>query len=245
MPPTPWSPMPRMPSESVATSRSTSSAPRPVLRSDVLDVLGVVDGQVDPARAAELVAEPLDRLPDGRGVDDRQHLLEVLGQQPVEQHLVAVAQVGQVDALGQIVRLPAVLRVDPPQLAVQRQTPRGQQPVQARARALVRGERRAAVDHRVREDRPAASADPERIASLSREPSSYGPSYIAPTLRSTFSLPRACPSSPHPGYQRVVLRFRSRAAATGSACEGCFGVAGADEPRRGRRLRSGRQQQRE
>ena len=35
MPPTPWSPIPRMPSESVATSRSTSSAPSPVLRSAV------------------------------------------------------------------------------------------------------------------------------------------------------------------------------------------------------------------
>ena len=34
-PPTPWSPMPRMPSESVATSMSTSSARIPVLRSAV------------------------------------------------------------------------------------------------------------------------------------------------------------------------------------------------------------------
>ncbi len=32
IPPTPWSPIPRMPSESVATSRSTSSPPSPVLR---------------------------------------------------------------------------------------------------------------------------------------------------------------------------------------------------------------------
>ena len=79
MPPTPWSPIPRMPSESVATSRSTSSAPRPVLRSASLDVLGVVDRQVHPPRAAELVGELLDRQPDGRGVDDRQHLLDVLG----------------------------------------------------------------------------------------------------------------------------------------------------------------------
>ena len=88
-----------------------------------LDLLGVVDRQVHAAGAAELVAEPLDRQPDGGGVDDGQHLGDVLGQQPVEQHLVAVPQVRQVHPLAQVVGLLAVLGVDPPQLAVQRGDP--------------------------------------------------------------------------------------------------------------------------
>ena len=43
-------------------------------RNACLDVLGVIDRQVDAARAAVLVAVPLDRLADRRGVDDRQHV---------------------------------------------------------------------------------------------------------------------------------------------------------------------------
>ena len=129
MPPTPWSPMPRMPSESVATSRSTSSGPEAVVAQGRLDVLRVVDRQVDPARAPVLVAEPFDRPADGRGVDDREHLLDVLGEQPVEQDLVAVAQVGQVDVPGQVVGLALVLGVDPPQLAVDGGHPAGSSPV--------------------------------------------------------------------------------------------------------------------
>ena len=57
-----------------------------------LDVVGCVDGQVDAAGPAVLMAEASDRLADRRGVDDRQHLLEVLGEQPEEQHLVAIPE---------------------------------------------------------------------------------------------------------------------------------------------------------
>src|SRR6185436_2246121 len=49
-----------------------------------LDVVEVVDREVDPAGAAELAGELFDRQPDGGGVDDRQHLLDVLGEQLVE-----------------------------------------------------------------------------------------------------------------------------------------------------------------
>ena len=45
----------------------------------------------------------VDRLAHGGGVHDRQHLFEVLGEQPVEQNLVAVAHVGQENVLGQVV----------------------------------------------------------------------------------------------------------------------------------------------
>ena len=133
MPPTPWSPMPRMPSESVATSRSTSSGSETGVPQGGFDVLGVVDGQVHAAGAAELVAEPFDRHADGRGVDDGQHLGDVFGQQPVEQHLVAVPQVRQVHPLPQVVGLLAVLRVHPPRLTLQGGHPGGSSPVNPNA----------------------------------------------------------------------------------------------------------------
>ena len=89
-----------------------------------LDLVRMVDRQVHPPSPAELVAEPLDRQPDRGGVDDRQYLLDVLGEQLVEQHLVAVAQVSQIHPLTQVVGLLAVLGVGPPQLAVQRRDSR-------------------------------------------------------------------------------------------------------------------------
>ena len=88
------------------------------------DVLRVVDRQVDAAGAAELLAEPLDRQADRRGVDDGQHLGDVLGEQPVEQHLVPIAEIGQVHPLPQVVGLLEVLGVDPAQLAFQGASPR-------------------------------------------------------------------------------------------------------------------------
>jgi hypothetical protein len=54
----------------------------------------------------------------------------MLGQQPVEQHLVAVAHVGQEDVLGQIIGLASVLGVNPPQLALQCSYAAGQQALQ-------------------------------------------------------------------------------------------------------------------
>jgi hypothetical protein len=58
------------------------------------------------------MAVVLDRLADRRRVDDRQHLAQVAGQQPVEEHLVAVVHLGQQDVPGQVGRLPPVLGVD-------------------------------------------------------------------------------------------------------------------------------------
>ena len=49
--------------------------PRPVLRSAVSTSSGWSTDRYTAARAAELVAEPFDRQPDRRGVDDRQHLV--------------------------------------------------------------------------------------------------------------------------------------------------------------------------
>ena len=55
-------------------------------------VLGVVNRQVHAAGTAVFVAEPFDRAPHGGGVDDGHHLGDVFGEQPVEQHLVAVGR---------------------------------------------------------------------------------------------------------------------------------------------------------
>jgi hypothetical protein len=120
----------------------------------------VVDREVHGApRTAELVAEPLDRQPDGGGVDDRQHLLDVLGEQLVEQDLVAVAQVGQVHPLGQVPRLRGELGIGAAGLHLQRGHPGGQQPHQAQLPALLLGERGAAVDRRRGQHRVPAGVD--------------------------------------------------------------------------------------
>src|SRR6266536_560722 len=94
--------------------------PQPVVAERLLDEMGVVDGEEHAVRAAVLVAVPLDGLPDCWGIDDREHLVEVLHEQPVEQDLVPFAQVGEVDMLCKVVRLPPVLRVDPAGLPVDR-----------------------------------------------------------------------------------------------------------------------------
>lgn len=76
-----------------------------------LDVLGRVHRQIDPAQAAVFVAVLLDRGAHCRCVDDRQHLGEVVGDQPKEQHLVAVVQRAQVHVLREVTGLCAELGV--------------------------------------------------------------------------------------------------------------------------------------
>ncbi len=61
-----------------------------VVAQRLLYVLQVVDVEEHPSWTAVFVAIALDRLTHGRGVDDGQHLLEVIGQQPVEKDLIAV-----------------------------------------------------------------------------------------------------------------------------------------------------------
>jgi hypothetical protein len=124
------------------------SAPSEVLQG-LLDLLGVVDRQKDAARAAVLVAVAFDGLPDRRGVDDGQHLVEVLAEQPVEQHLVAVAQRRQVEVLREVIPLPAVLGVDPCDLGVDGGYTFGEQPDQAELASLLGGEGGTTKDQRL------------------------------------------------------------------------------------------------
>ena len=63
---------------------------------------------------------------------------EVVADQPVEQHLVAVVQGGQVDVLGQVTGLGVVLRVGAGGLLVQVECPGRQETDQIEARAAPR-----------------------------------------------------------------------------------------------------------
>ena len=113
-----------------------------------LHLVGMIHRQVHPARTAELQAVPLDHGPHRRGVHDRQHLGDVLGQQPVEQHLVAVPHMAEKDVLGQVVGLAQILRVDPVQVRLDRRHAVGQQAGEPQRLAFGQRERGAPVQHR-------------------------------------------------------------------------------------------------
>jgi hypothetical protein len=126
----------------------------------------VVHVEEHASRAAVLVAVALDRLAHRGRVDDRQHLLDVFGQQPVEQHLVAIAQVGQEDVLRQVLGLALVLRVDPPKLSLYCGLPARQQPVEPEGTPFLLGERGAPVEHRVGQHVTATGPDVYRVTLL-------------------------------------------------------------------------------
>ncbi len=74
---------------------------------------GTVDRQVNATGAAKLCAEILDGLADGRRVDDRKHLGQVVLQQTEVQDLNPLVEEGEKDVLGQISALGRELRVRP------------------------------------------------------------------------------------------------------------------------------------
>ena len=86
----------------------------------LLDRFGMVDREVHAPRTPALVMVLLHRHADGQIVDDRDHFAQVLGKQPVKQHLVAVVQGRQVDVLAQRIRQPLVLDVGALDLRLQR-----------------------------------------------------------------------------------------------------------------------------
>jgi hypothetical protein len=76
------------------------------------------------------------RLADGRRVDQRHHLLDVIDDEPVEKHLVAVLEVGEVDVLLERIGLAADGREAALHLLFEREDPRRQQAAQSRARRV-------------------------------------------------------------------------------------------------------------
>ena len=101
----PQSPMPRISSASVATSRSMSSAPGAEGPQARLDAVDVIDAQEDAAGTGEGVAEGLDGLTHDGVVDDREHLEQVALQQRVEERGVVVVQAHHVEVPVQVGRL--------------------------------------------------------------------------------------------------------------------------------------------
>ncbi len=114
-----------------------------------LDVVRPVDGQEDAPRPTVLVGVLLDRLPDGRVVDDRQQLGQMVGQHPVVENLIAVVQLLQVYVLGQVAAQVSQLLISPPRLLFQRQNRGRQPPGQPASLPLRVGERDPPVGHRV------------------------------------------------------------------------------------------------
>jgi hypothetical protein len=77
----------------------------------------------------------------------------VVADQPVEQHLVGVVQGGQVDVLGEVTGLAAVLRVGTDGLVVQVEGPGRKQTDKVQRAPLLVGERGAPVQPRIRQHR--------------------------------------------------------------------------------------------
>ena len=123
-----------------------SSGTQPGRVERAVDAVDVLDVEEDAPRPAEQVAELLDRRAHRGRVDDRQHLVHVLTDEAVEEHLVVVVQLGEEDPLLDVGVLGLELLVAPGRLLVHRLDRRRQQPVQAEMIALLQRERRSAVD---------------------------------------------------------------------------------------------------
>jgi hypothetical protein len=123
-------------------------SPRPVTQ-DLPNAVAVRIGDEKATRTAVDLAEALAGQPDGRGVKDRQHLLDVVRHQPVEQRLVGVLQRPQVNVPGEVGGLLLVGLVPAARLLIQRLHHGRQQAVQAQPGAFLLGEGGALVRQRV------------------------------------------------------------------------------------------------
>ena len=127
---------------------------------DLVDAADVVGRDPDAARTPQDVAELLAGAADGRRVDDRQELLEVLGQDAVEERLVAVLQGRQADVALEVVRLAADVLELEGDLLLDGRDARRHEPAQAERVALVVGEGGALVEQRLGDQfAPTATGD--------------------------------------------------------------------------------------
>ena len=113
------------------------------------DAVHVVRRDPDAARPPEDMAVELAGPAHGRRVDDRQQFHEVLDQHAVEEGLVAVLEDGQADELLQVVSLGPQMLQFQGDLLFNRQGRGGHQAMQIELFALLRGEGRSLVVHRV------------------------------------------------------------------------------------------------
>jgi hypothetical protein len=125
----------------------------------------VVDGEVDAVRPLELVTVLLDGLGHDWVVDHREQLLQVVLQDPVVEHLVAIVQSREEVVPGEVCRLGAVLLVRAPRLLLQGGHAGREEAVEAERGALLVRERRPVVEARVPEQgasaRDAGYVDPQ------------------------------------------------------------------------------------
>ena len=123
-------------------------AERPVLH-DPGDPPAIAGADEQAAGAPPDVAEPLAGESHGRGVDDRQHLVDVVDDHTVEQRLVAVLQGHQVDVLLEVRRLAAEVLQDLGGLLRLGEHARRQEAGQVQRIAFLLGECSALVERRV------------------------------------------------------------------------------------------------
>ena len=129
-------------------------------RDPVLIVGGDPHAPGPPDDVAEFLARPTDR---GR-VDDRQELLEVLGQDPIEQGRVAVLERGQADVPLEVVGLaPDVLDLEG-DLLLDRQDAIRQESAQAQLDALLGAERQVLGEQAPAQEVRAGLPDGDRLA---------------------------------------------------------------------------------
>ena len=140
------------------------------------------------------MAELLAGAPDRRCVDDRQELLQVLGQHAVEQGLVPILERRQADETLEVVGLAACVLELERDLLLDRHHPGGQQPPEGERVAFLVGEGHALVEQGLADEVPTATAD-RRIASGRLE---------SGTVRTTVR------SGPFGPCQRVEWPMRSR-----------------------------------
>src|SRR5919106_1774935 len=112
----------------------------------LLYIFWTVHREVDPPGPAVLMAVELDGLSDRRVIDYGKHLPQVLREELVEEHLVAVLQRAQIYVLVQVGCLVLVLVVGPLGLLFEGQNRRWQEPDQPQVLSLLLGEGRALVE---------------------------------------------------------------------------------------------------
>lgn len=104
---------------------------------DVPEAVPVLPAQEQPARPSVDLAETLTGLTHRRRVDDGQQLLQVLGDQTVEEHLVGVLQLPQVDVPVEGLVVAVERLVGAGDLLVEGLHGGRQQPVESELRALL------------------------------------------------------------------------------------------------------------
>ena len=162
------------------------------LAQDLRDPVSIGGRDPDPAGPPDDVAELLARSPDGGGVHDRQELLEVLGEQPVEQRCVPILERREADVpLERVILAPEMLDLEA-DLLLDREHPVRQQASQVEGVAFGIGEAEVLGQQAAAEQRRAGQGDgcrPARCDGIERGGEWSHRSRIAVRMRPWFGLP--------------------------------------------------------